>query len=69
MSERSLSPGDVRAMLDQMGIRLGDDAEYDEVALRLSIVLESVRPLMTAMPAPAEALVPADLPRPRDRGQ
>jgi hypothetical protein len=45
-----------------MGVRLGDDREYAEVALRLGIIIESIEPLMARLPLPDETQVPADLP-------
>jgi hypothetical protein len=57
----------VRALLDQMGVRLLDDSEYAEVAVRLGIIIESIEPLMTMLPAPDDVHVPADLPRPAER--
>jgi hypothetical protein len=67
MRRRALGGRQVRAALDQLGVRLLDESEYAEVALRLSIILESLEPLMAAWPPADEFQLPADLPRPRSR--
>ena len=52
-----------RAALAEMGVSLEDDAEYSEVALRLSTVVEEIRRLMAKIPDGSEALVPRKMPR------
>jgi hypothetical protein len=50
-----------------MGVTLLDESEYAEVAVRLEIIIESVEPLMATLPAPEDAHIPADLPKPTAR--
>ena len=67
MAERPLHRRHIRALLDQMGVRLLDESEYAEVAVRLGVIIESIEPLMATLPAPDDAHVPADLPKPMER--
>ncbi len=48
----------VRATLVLWGVSLGEDAEYQEVALRLSVLLRAVAALMPAAAADPRILLP-----------
>jgi hypothetical protein len=54
----------VRATLDEIGVTLQSDAEYEDVALRLAVVVEGVRALIAEFPYEFGALLPGDIPWP-----
>lgn len=55
---RGLDGEGVRAALDAVGVTLEDEAEYAEVAVRLAVLLEVIRPLMACLEYEPEALLP-----------